>query len=86
MLFSAISVAIIASAWFRQPRPPQKSRRPPVGRCSAIAGADRGAPSSVERVSLAPAVTEAGIQPDAGAAAPKPRPHQAEQDPLGGRM
>ncbi len=87
VLFSAISVAIIATAWFRERPLPPEVEATPASEGAAHLPAPTAAPAAKpSAVAHAPDLPEAGALPDAAAASPKSRPQSAAPDPLGGRM
>ena len=87
MLFSAISVAIIATAWFRErPLPPEVEATPASEGAAHLPAPSASPAAKPSAVAQAPDLPEAGALPDAAAASPKSRPQSAAPDPLGGRM
>lgn len=85
VLFSAVSITMIALAWFREAPPAAEIEASADGTLAPPLAA--APPPSASSHAAPPAATDAGAKAAPSASAPlKPRPNRPSADPLGGRL
>jgi serine/threonine protein kinase len=83
-VFSAISITMIALAWFREAPPQPEIEASPASEAASARPA--ALPAAAPAPTPLPTPGDAGVKPAATASAPKPRPNRPNADPLGGRL